>query len=394
MNAVDKRIKPGRERRLLADRFSDMALDVIRPIVEAWMRIVGHRSQTTGPGVDLRRREPFVLLANHTFRLDVVHVPLPFSVTPHIVASRDLLVGTLKRFVLTRVARCIPTAKGKGDIRAIKTMIGSIKRGYPIMIFPEGDITFFGHTRPIEESVARLVKMMRVDLITCRVTQGYHSMPRWATAKRERRAIKLDYRLAMTREQVLAASPEEIRQVIEQALTVDQYEDQRSVMRSHPCEAPAEGLEDALYVCPECQAINSMEAEGARLWCSHCGTEGRVDEYGFIHGFRFADTVAWDRYQRGFRDQLIASSFSATGQLREHDYNRWRERVLGTVTATYRDGVIQIQGAAEFRMPVSELRHVIVTLRSKLNYQYKGIHYVLKLDHRAMAFLRVCSDAF
>ena len=102
---------------------------------------------------------------------------MPFKRTPHIVASRDLLVGGAQRFLLTRVARCIATAKGRGDVRAIKTMMQSLKRGYPILIFPEGDISFFGHGRPIESSIPRLVKMLNVDLMTCRVTGGSPPSP-------------------------------------------------------------------------------------------------------------------------------------------------------------------------------------------------------------------------
>ena len=380
--------------RLFADWLSEVGLFFLRPIVLAWMKFEAHRIVTKGPGVDFARRKPYVLLANHSFRLDVVHVPMPFKRTPHIVASRDLLVGVFKTILLTRIARCISTAKGKGDIRAIKMMMQSLKRGYPILIFPEGDISFFGRARSIETSIPRLVKMLKVDLITCRVNGGYHAMPRWATAKRQNRWIEFDYRLAMTADQVAAATPEEIHRVIEDAIAVDHHAWQRKKMLAHPSDGGAEGLEDILYVCPECDAINSMQAKGNLLWCSACNTQGSIDEHGFIHGFRYTDTGEWDEFQKTHRERLAKTSFSSPAELVIHHYGRKTERSLGRVVAEYRDHAIHVTGAATRTFKVSELKNVIVTLRSKLNFEYRGCNYVLRLDHKAMAFLRACQDAY
>ncbi len=380
--------------RLFADWLSEVGLFFLRPIVIAWMKFHAHRIVTSGPGVDFSRRRPYVLLANHSFRLDVVHVPLPFSRTPHIVASRDLLVGVFQTILLTRIARCISTAKGRGDIRAIKTMMNSIKRGYPILIFPEGDITFFGRPRSIETSIPRLVKMLGVDLITCRVHGGYHAAPRWATAKRENRWIEFDYRLAMTADQVASSTPEEIHRTIENAILVDHHAYQKKQMLPHPSPAPAEGLEDILYVCPECESINTLRAKGDRLWCEACRTQGAVDEFGFITGFRYSDPGSWDEFQRAYRDRLVESSFSSPAEIVVHHYGRRTERSYGRVVAEYRDREIRVTGSVNRTFRVSELKNVIVTLRSKLNFEHRNRNYVLKLDHKAMAFLRVCQEAY
>ncbi|NLZ61766.1 MAG: hypothetical protein GX904_03090, partial [Acholeplasmataceae bacterium] len=68
------------------DRQQDFWLQALRPLIHIWMRIDAKHKMNIDPSVDVKRKEPFVLLGNHTFMFDVVHVVLPFRNVPFIIA--------------------------------------------------------------------------------------------------------------------------------------------------------------------------------------------------------------------------------------------------------------------------------------------------------------------
>jgi 1-acyl-sn-glycerol-3-phosphate acyltransferase len=377
-----------------ADRSSDLAFFVLRPAIELWMRAVAKRSVSIGPGVDFKRREPFVLLANHSFAMDVVHVPLPFRITPQIVASRDMFVNPFERFVLSYVARCIMAPKGGGDLRTVKELIRAVAAGYPVLLFPEGDISFFGRSGELPKAVAMLVRKLGLDVITCRVAGGYLSAPRWAKAARGRRAIGLRYELAITAAEAATLSLAEIHERIASRLEHDEYAAQRSLMAGHPAPRGAEGLEDVLYVCPACRAIASMAASGNELSCLSCGAKGSLDEYGFLHGWAYDNPADWDRFQKGLSEDLRRGTFSSSGVLYVNDYRALKQRKLGAVQVEYRDSKLRFNGVLNREFAVEELADVALTMRANLNFSCEGVDYILKLDRLALAFLRASQDRY
>jgi hypothetical protein len=377
-----------------ADRSSDLAFFLLRPAIELWMRVVAKRSVSVGSGVDFKRREPFVLLANHSFAMDVVHVPLPFRITPQIVASRDMFVNPLERFVLSYVARCIMAPKGGGDVRTVKELMRAVAAGYPVLLFPEGDISFFGRSGELPKAVAMLVRKLGLDVITCRVSGGYLSAPRWAKAARGGRAIELRYELALSSAEAAALSLGEIHGRIASRLAHDEYASQRSLMARHPAKRGAEGLEDVLYVCPSCRAIASMAASGNELSCLSCGAKGSLDEYGFLRGWAYDSPADWDRFQKGLSAELRRAAFSSSGALSINDYRALKQTKLGAVRVEYRDATLALSGALNREFGLSSLSDVSLTMRSNLNFSCEGVDYLLKLDRLALAFLRACQDRY
>lgn len=379
--------------KLLADRSSDLALRLIRPFVEARMRRVAARTDLLGPGVDFRRREPFLLLANHSFAMDVVQVPLPFAVTPHIVASRDLFVSPALRFVLSYVARCIMATKGGGDLRTVAGIRAAVAAGYPVLLFPEGDISFFGQSAPLPKSAAALARSLGLDVITCRVAGGYLSAPRWAKSPRAGRRIELSYELALRSDEIAGMGLPAIHEALGARLAHDEWAYQKRVMTPRPSPAPAEGLEDILYVCPSCHGMLSMRASGARLHCARCGADGRLDDYGFLDGWPFRTLAEWDAFQRCYDDELAAASFETAGELWLHDYAKLRRKRLGRAAVRYRAGELVIEGAAELVAGRGELRELALTGRSDLNFGLGGSDYFLRLDGLALPLLRALGAA-
>ncbi len=302
-------------RRNWKDIQQDILLNLIRPLVHIWMRIDAKRKVIRSDGVSFKRKEPYIMLANHTFMFDVVHVPLRFKIVPFIIASQTLFTKQPAKFLVTQVAHFIPKSKGRSDLKTIKSIYDAVKRGYPILIFPEGDTTFYGETGHIEESTMKLIKKLKLDVITCNVRGGYLSKPRWATGKRKRHQIELVYDLTIKKDDLQTMTVEEISGVIHKALHHNDYEYQRKNMIPHPGKNLAEGIENVIYVCPHCESINTIVSKQNKITCTACKSEGTIDKFGFIQGFKYDNLIDWNQFQRNFSDKLRKSIIETEGFL-------------------------------------------------------------------------------
>ena len=376
------------------DRQQDFLLNFLRPLVYLWMRMDAKRKVTVGPGVDFRRKEPFVMLANHTFLFDVIHVPLRWRVVPFIIASQTLFTKQPAKFFVTQVAHVIPKSKGRSDMQTIKKTFEVVKKGYPILIFPEGDTTFFGETGYIEPSTMKLIKKLGLDIITCNVKGGYYSKPRWATGKRKNRQIELDYQLAIPKAELAELSLDEINERINKNLYHNAYFYQLEKRIPHPGKQLAEGLEDVLYVCPECESILSMRSKGNHLSCEHCHTEGNVNSLGFIEGFKFDNLIAWNQYQRQFRAKLLDSKLQSKALMSILRVEDEKQMILGDVDVLYQNQELSFQGAFQAVIPIEEITNATITLRRDLGFVYQEKKYLLKMERYAQAFLRILQEKY
>ncbi|XMB86732.1 lysophospholipid acyltransferase family protein [Mycoplasmatota bacterium WC44] len=381
-------------KRSFKGRVSNFSLKALKPLVTLWMKIDTKTTVTKDYNVEFKRDEPFVLLANHVYTFDVVQLALPFKKTPVIVASHLLLTTQPLKFLLKYVAKCIPKSKGEADIRTAKELIKAIKRKKPVMIMPEGDSTFFGETGHIEYSTAKLIKKLKVDVIVGLFKGGYLAKPRWAIGKRKNRRVELHYSIAITKDEIKELTVDEIYDILCTKLFNNDYVWQRDKMINYGGKDLAEGLSNILYTCPECEGLNSLETIGNLIKCTECNTEGYMDDFGFIQGFKLDNIYDWNNYQKEFTDKLKVSTFSTSGELQYVYLKEQCRRKLGIVNVEYDGGKIYLTGAVEKKINLEDMLFPVITMRRNFTFEYEDTFYFIKLDNYAMSFLRVCQDKY
>ncbi|MCF7926884.1 MAG: 1-acyl-sn-glycerol-3-phosphate acyltransferase [Candidatus Izimaplasma sp.] len=370
------------------DIIQDILLKLIIPFVHIWMLFDVKTKKIYKKPFTKYRKKPYVLLANHSFLFDVIHVPLGLKKLPFIIASHNLYSQQPTKFLLKYIAHTIPKTKGKGDIRAAKELIGAVKRGYPIVIFPEGDTTYTGETRYIEESTYKLIKKLKIDVVACNVKGGYLSRPRWAKTKRRNKKAKLTYEIIMTKEELKDLSLEEISSKVKRGLYNNDYDYQRDVMIPHPSKDITNGLTDLLYICPHCNGVNTLETNKEKIRCTKCDKEGHMDEYGFIHGFKFDNLVDWDAYQIAHDNLLEGQVVKSCGKMLLADNKTQKRQKLGYVQVELDDTTLKIKGEYNKSFNVTEINNPVITLRRNFNFYYNDQHYFIKLDENTHAVLR------
>ena len=157
----------------------------------------------------------------------------------------------------------------------------TVRKGFPIIIFPEGRLSPDGRSNPIAEPGALFYKKLGVDLVLVRIRGAYYANPKW-------RRARFRSEIHVTVERVLRA--EEIRNmpdaVLDALIAGTLYTDE-SAGTEKPIRrgGKAKGLETLLYRCADCGALYTTRGEGNALRCVSCGAVHALDgHYRFTSG--------------------------------------------------------------------------------------------------------------
>lgn len=252
---------------------------------------------------------PYIVVANHSNAWDQFLVSLPFGPGGHMyfLASEHIFRNARIASLINWLAAPISRTKGGSDASAVMSMLRWLKNGVSVCLFPEGENTFNGRTGPMHPSTAKLLKKAGVPVVTFRITGGHLSLPRWAHSRR--RGIMEGTVAGIYRpEQLRDMSTDEINELLEHDLRVDAFASQKDDPVAYKGRRLAEGLEQFLYLCPVCGAVDSFKSSGSSFTCSRCGLSVTYDVYGsFDEKAPFRDPASWDDWQERRLDELCAA---------------------------------------------------------------------------------------
>jgi len=261
---------------------------------------------------DIPVSQPYLLISNHATDAD------PFLIgtcskdyPPAFVASEHLnRLGLLSKFINFQ-RLIIPIKKASLSVSAVKDIYRTIKDGRAVVLFAEGDTTWNGVSAEIFPATGKLVKLAKVPLVTYRIEGGYFSKPRWA---KNRRKGKMQGKVVRVYEpsEIKEMSPAEIDSAINRDIFFDAV---KNALENDVCfksGAHAEGLEKAVFVCPECKAVGTLRTKKNDIICSSCGMKASLDGYGRITGIKqdvqIENIYLWDMWQQENLYDLLEQS--------------------------------------------------------------------------------------
>lgn len=244
--------------------------------------------------------ENYLVLSNHTTDYDMIFVAASFPRMMYFVGSEH--IARLKGLYAFLKFACAPIMRPKGASAAhtVKEMLRVARAGGNVCLFAEGVRSWDGAPSPIAPSTAKVVRRMGCGLVTYRIRGGYFASPMWAGAGVRKGPVHGAPVCVYTKAQIAAMSDQELYAAICADLGEDAYERQSAAPAEYRCKAPAEGLENLLYLCPQCGAPDSMTSAGDTVTCSQCSLRLRYDRRGALTGTRFAtlkDFHAWQKAQ-------------------------------------------------------------------------------------------------
>ena len=126
----------------------------------------------------------------------------------------------------------------------------------------------------------------------------YFASPNWSGKNTRRGYVHGEPVHVYTKEQLAKMSVDEINAAIVRDLHEDAYARQMEAPKRYRGKGLAEQMENLLFICPQCGALDTIHSHGDTVTCSACGHAFRYDEYGMLQGTAFTtvrELAAWQR---------------------------------------------------------------------------------------------------
>ena len=264
-----------------------------------------------------------------------------------------------------------------------------MRGGGALSLFPEGTRTWSGETQFIDPSIAKLVKLLKVPVITARMKGAYVFDPRWAD-KIRRAKVEINYKLAIEKEDLSTFSEDKILAIIREDLYQDDIEYQRLEKIIIRSARRAEHIDLLLFQCPGCLSFAGFNDYKNQFSCANCGNTYAVDEYGFLstaygEPLPFDDVKNWLEWQNKnfvqFIDEQIRQNistplFHADKMHIEYAVDDGRMKSMGTGSVYfYLDKLIITAGDYNEELLISEISSLGPQFNERLELFYRDRAY-------------------
>ena len=253
---------------------------------------------------------PILLVSNHVTTWDPLLVAMALRKKQiYFVASEHIFrKGFLSRLLMLVFG---PIARRKGDSGLDTAMrcVRHLRAGHSVCVFAEGEQSWDGRSIPVMRGTGSLARRGGATLVTYRIIGGYLSLPRWGTKIRRGR-VRGEVAGIYPPEQLAKMKAEEINALIDRDIYVDAFADQEKEPVRYTGKAPAEKLERAFYLCPQCRRTDGLSSKGDRIFCK-CGFELKYGENCFFEAPdglepRFRTIPEWEDWQK---EALVSRDF-------------------------------------------------------------------------------------
>ncbi len=251
---------------------------------------------------------PAIVVATHTCDVDHILSALTlYPIRPTYVVSEHFIrnPSTAK---LLKLMHVITKKMFTPDVSTIMNIMRAKNENAVIVIFPEGRLSCYGHTLPVADGTAELIKKLGVDLYAWKAEGAYLSFPKWRNKCDDRIGkINTSVKLLLSRDEIAKKDVSEIKEITEKAILHDDELAMSGV--EYKCDTIAEGVDKILFKCPICLKEGTITAEGNHIRCE-CGLDATLDSYYRLSGAPFERINEWFEWQQNSIDtktEFIAS---------------------------------------------------------------------------------------
>ncbi len=275
---------------------------------------------------------PCVVLAPHTSDKDHLLIgsciwpKLPtFVLSEHFVRKPGFRAVLKPLHVITKKMFC-------ADAHTIMAILRAKAAGRIIVLFPEGRLPACGHSVPVTEGTAELLKKLSVPVYVVTANGAYLSFPKWATYPR-RGGIRTTSQKLFDGEDLKTMPIEDIRLAVDKALYHNDEESMAGV--TYRCKDMTAGLNGILRLCPVCGKVGTLVTEGGHIRCS-CGLDATLDSRYCLHNAPFRRICQWYDWQ--------VSSFDPQKDVLECDVTVGAVNQKGNLQKDAGEGRIRMDG--------------------------------------------------
>lgn len=188
-----------------------------------------------------------------------------------------------------------------------------------IILFPEVNSSLDGKCGAIDNNLADILKKLGVAILTMKNHGSYLASPVWNKMKNDNE-VQCDMSILCTKEELINMDEALLQEKINKSLFYDDYGWQRSEKIAIMGKERCAGIEKVLYKCPECLEENKLVSKGDKIYCSSCGKQWYMTEYGDMKATldegEYTRIPDWFEYQRScVREEILAGNYNVTSKV-------------------------------------------------------------------------------
>ena len=327
-------------------------------------------------------KAPYILLANHESFEDFYYIArMAHPRNPSYIVNRHYCTRPVLK-TLSKNSGIIAKKLFTKDISIGIGIMRTIRKGFPVVIFPEGRLSPDGRTNPVVENGAALYRSLKVPLVLVRIDGAYFAHPKWRK-RRYRSEIRVGVSRVLHAEELRGMSDTEIGQAIAEGLSNDASAGRG---RAWPQKDKAEGLENLLYRCIGCGTLYRMKGAGNELACEACGRRFRLDET-----YHFTDAPGsipeyYDRIRRMEAEELDRLNLSAEVRVRIFGPEGGRARRDQGICTLTTEGFTYRSDSESFTVPAADIPALAFSCGTEFEiYHGDNLYYFYPKEHPAQA---------
>ncbi|NLM10484.1 MAG: 1-acyl-sn-glycerol-3-phosphate acyltransferase [Clostridiaceae bacterium] len=336
-------------------------------------------------------KPPYLVIGNHVGVWDPFLMSIGISDPIYFVISDSHFRNFWLRQVLKLVGG-IPKSKQLADSGTIRAILSIIKRKGVIGLYPEGARNWDLKNVPVIYSTAKLIKSLKIPVISTVMQGAGLTRPRWARSSRTG-MINMNYDILLKPEEIKIMDVDAIYQKVVDGINMNEYEWQKKNMIPFKGNNLAEYLDLFLVVCPKCKSLCSLYSHGDFFTCRDCSYTVKYDEYGFLktEGEKFFDSPqTWSEWQNDYLYKLFSKEefksgkaplFTDTdtklftgrrrGKLRKYNW-------LGKVELYFDRFEFKPEKGDMYTFPLDEISGMNTQNNNKFEFYYKNTLYRFK----------------
>ena len=249
---------------------------------------------------------PAIVVATHTSDVDHILSALTlYPIRPTYIVSEHFMHNKSTAGLL-KLMHVITKKMFTPDVSTIRNILRAKAEGSVIVIFPEGRLSCYGHTVPVTDGTAELIKKLGIDLYVWRADGAYLTFPKWRDRGDDRCGkINASVKLLLSADEVANTDTCEIKRLVDEAIVHDDELAMSGV--EYKSDHIAKGVDKILYKCPSCLNEGTLSADVSHIRCK-CGLVASLDNFYRLHNAPFERLNEWFEWQQNSIDTEIPMS--------------------------------------------------------------------------------------
>lgn len=282
---------------------------ILKPLLFVYFHVF-QRIRFSKNGFKIPKGPIFVIGNHHTNWDGFYHAILLYWRFPHFIVHDEAFKNDTYSKIFGSFLGQIRRGRNGLSAEPIKVLKQLVDSGQSVSVLPEGDIDMFGRTLPIDQSIAKLARLLNIPVVLIRISGAHLRAPRWSNLAHHTH-IDVKVTDVILPKQLSTLELATLYQRIIDGVKINSYDIQAKANRKVSGNRRGEWLELGLYWCPRCQQFETLTSRGNDFICRTCGLFGtvnnrlRLDVTDYPH---LARPDIWDEYQLAALKQKLDQS--------------------------------------------------------------------------------------